>query len=92
MSDSGFEDPLIPPLSTGTPSMTYSGSLLAFSEELPRMRTVVAAPGAPPPVVMLTPATLPWMSCSGLVIWPGTNCLASTVVTAPVMSWRRWVP
>ena len=35
---SGLAEPEMPALSTGTPSMTMRGSLLAFSEEPPRMR------------------------------------------------------
>ena len=55
----GFDIPLIPPSSTGTPSITINGLLDADIEEPPRTRIVAPAPGAPPSVITLTPAALP---------------------------------
>lgn len=52
-------EPLIELLSTGTPSITMSGSLEAESEEPARTRIVAPEPGAPEDGVTLTPATLP---------------------------------
>src|SRR5690625_2231273 len=44
---SGFLIPSIPSSSSGRPSTTNKGSLLADSEEPPRIRMVAPAPGAP---------------------------------------------
>ena len=66
----------------GTPSMTYSGSLLALIEVVPRMRIEMPPPGSLLSTTC-TPATLFWMSCAGLMMRPGLNCAAPSDVTAP---------
>jgi hypothetical protein len=85
-------EPAIPPLSNGTPSTTIKGSLLAFREAPPRILITLPLPGAPPFGVMLTPATLPAINCSGVVIAPFTKSFELIVVTAPVRSFLRAVP
>ena len=44
---------------TGTPSITYSGELLALKEPIPRIRTEATAPGCPEVDVICTPDTEP---------------------------------
>ena len=83
---SGFLIPEISSLSIGTPSITKSGSLLAESDEPPRMRMVEPEPGAPPPEVIWTPGILPITSCSGEVMEPLLKSSALTAVTDPVAS------
>ena len=80
-----------PPFSSGTPSITKRGSLLAFTEVPPRMRMLVPPPGSPV-VTTCTPATLPWMSCSGLTTRPVLNSSAETACTEPVTSRTRRSP
>ncbi len=46
-------------LSAWKPSMIYKGSLLCVTEEEPRTRILISAPGAPSTDVTCTPATLP---------------------------------
>ncbi len=54
----GLAIPLMPvALSTGTPSITINGSLLADMEDPPRIRILAAEPGAPPEETTLKPAT-----------------------------------
>jgi hypothetical protein len=64
----GLNPPTSPPmiprdsvgeLLIGTPSITYSGSLLALIDVPPRMRTCAPAPGSPLFGVIITPATRP---------------------------------
>jgi len=80
-----------PPASSGTPSTTMSGSLLALMLVPPRMRMELPPPGSPL-VATCTPATLPWMSCSGLTTRPVLNSSAPTACTAPVTSRTRRSP
>ena len=49
MVDKAFGVPGAELLATGIPSMTISGSLLAFREEPLRMRSVEPEPGPPSP-------------------------------------------
>ncbi len=65
-----FAEPDIPLLSTGTPSITINGSLLAFKEAPPRMRILLPPPADPPLVVTCKPATLPCNNCSEELICP----------------------
>ena len=65
-----LDAPDIPLPLKGTPSITISGSLLAFNEAPPRIRMVLPAPGEPPLLVIDTPATLPAINCSGVVMLP----------------------
>ncbi len=55
----GLRAPPATSLLSGIPSTTISGSLLALSEEPPRMRIREEVPGAPPLELIWTPATLP---------------------------------
>ena len=84
--------PDMPPCSKGMPSRTMSGSLLALSEAPPRMRIVEPAVAEPLFDMICTPATLPLMSCSGLLTSPLLKSLDCTVDTEPVRSLRRVVP
>ena len=76
----------------GTPSTTYSGSLLALIDVPPRMRICAPAPGSPLFWIMVTPATRPWIIWLGLVTTPTLASSASTVETDPVIASRRCVP
>src|SRR5574337_958863 len=87
-----FATPAMPELESGIPSITINGSLLAFSDEPPRIRIVLPEPGAPPFGVMDTPATLPLINCSGVVTTPLLKSLAVTVDTDPVRSFFLDVP
>ena len=51
----GLEIPVTPELSTGTPSMTIRGSLVAFKDEPPRIRMSPPPSGFPPLMVTTTP-------------------------------------
>src|SRR5687768_7960520 len=46
-------------LSTGIPSMIYKGWLLPLKDVPPRISMIEEAPGAPPELVIVTPATFP---------------------------------
>ena len=89
---SGFATPEIPPLATGTLSITINGSLLAFKEAPPLILIVLPAPGAPPLEVICTPATLPAISCSAEVFCPLTKSFEVTLTTEPVKSFFLAVP
>ena len=87
----------IPPASVdsllmGTPSMTYSGSLLALMEVPPRMRTWAPAPGSPPSSVTFTPATRPASMPFTFGMTPTLASAPLTVTTEPVIASRRCVP
>ena len=88
----GFDIPLIPPSSTGTPSITINGLLDADIEEPPRTRIVAPAPGAPPSVITLTPAALPTNISVADVTAPFTILSALIAVTDPVKSFFLAVP
>src|SRR5690554_4060755 len=84
---SGSAIPLTPlVLSTGTPSITIRGSLLADIEDPPLIRIVEPAPGAPPEETILSPATLPANISEGFVASPLLRDVASTATTDPVAS------
>ena len=70
IKESGLAAPAIPPLSSGTPSTTMSGSLEALMEVPPRKRSVLPEPGAPSLEVTFKPATLPITNCSGVANEP----------------------
>ncbi len=76
----------------GTPSITYSGSLLALIEVPPRMRNCAPDPGSPLFCVIWTPATRPSIISLTFVITPTSASSASTSATEPVMASRRWLP
>ena len=63
-------DPAIPLPSTGTPSITISGSLLALSDAPLRIRILLPPPAEPPPEVICNPETLPTKNCSDEAIFP----------------------
>ena len=92
INESGLATPDIPLLLNGTLSITIKGSLLALSEAPPLILIVLPEPGAPPFEVICTPATLPAISCSGLVNCPCTKSLEETLVTLPVKSFLRTEP
>jgi len=54
-----FDAPSIVELSTGTPSITISGSLLADNDAPLLIRIVDPEPGAPELLTTFTPATFP---------------------------------
>ncbi len=86
INDNGFGAPAIPLLSTGTPSITINGSLLALRDEPPLILIDEPAPGAPPLDVTLTPADLPKISCSGVEILPCWKDFEVIATTEPVRS------
>src|SRR5690606_6409034 len=55
---------------SGIPSTTKSGLLLERTEEVPRILTLIPAPGAPLLWVICTPAVCPWINCSGEEMTP----------------------
>src|SRR5690606_31430949 len=73
-------------LSTGIPSITIKGLLLAVREEPPRILILGAASGWPPLLVILTPATFPVRSWSVETMAPLLNSSAVTAATEPVAS------
>ena len=81
-----FDEPSIVELSTGTPSMTIRGSLLADSDAPLRTRMVAPEPGAPEPVTTLTPATLPTSASCMVTRLPLLNSSGSMAITEPVAS------
>jgi hypothetical protein len=95
---SAAEPPMPTPSATafafwrGTPSTTYSGSLLAVIDVPPRMRTCTPPPGSPLFDVTLTPAARAVSSSLALVITPTLARSVFTVATDPVTASRRWVP
>jgi len=73
-----------------TPSMTYSGSLLARIDVVPRMRTERLPSN---PRVTVTPGKRPISTCS--IGWPGWRAMSSAVTTelggaAEVLVSCRW--
>src|SRR6266550_5460876 len=76
----------------GTPSITYSGSLLLLIELPPRIRICDPAPGSPLFSVISTPAARPESICVTLVVTPTLACAGLIVETDPVMASRRCVP
>ena len=88
----GFLEPAEVPPSTGTPSITNNGLLLADNEAPPLILIVEPLPGAPPPYVICTPATLPVNIWSGDTIKPLFSSLDFTDVTEPVASLTVVVP
>ena len=73
-------------LSMVSPSTTSSGSLLALSDEPPRMRICAPAPGEPPAVITSTPATLPTSMSEALLVMPLLISSGLMAVTEPVRS------
>ena len=67
------------------------GLLFPFVE-IPLIRILEAAPGAPDEAVMLTPATCPWSACYIRVGFKFSIVSLPTTDTAPVTSFFRWVP
>ena len=56
------------PATIGTPSTTYSGSLLAEIDAMPRTRTLMPLPGLPAFWITFTPGALPCSAPSMLAI------------------------
>ena len=65
-----FAEPAMPLPSTGTPSITINGSLLAFNEAPPLILIRLPPPAEPPPLVTCNPATLPCNNCSDEAMFP----------------------
>ena len=78
--------PFTPVLSIGTLSMTIKGSLLAFSDEPPRILILDLPPGVPPSLVILTPATLPASMSCGFTTTPLFLESGLRAATEPVKS------
>jgi len=74
---------------SGTPSTTYSGSLLALIDVPPRMRICTPAPGSPLFCTICTPLTRPCIICVTLVMTPTFAADASIVCTDPEIASRR---
>ena len=79
------------PCMAGMPSITYSGSLLALIEFVPRMCTLAPEPGIPLFTSTSTPAALPWRAFERAVVGAALTRRSSplTDATAPVTS-RFW--
>src|SRR5579859_5652248 len=73
-------------LSTGNPSITINGSLLADSEDPPLILIVALSPGAPLLETTETPAILPKIRSCGEVKTPLLKSLPEIAATAPVAS------
>ncbi len=80
-----------PPMASGTPSMTNSGSLLALIDVPPRIRTAIPPPGSLLSTTC-TPGTFALMSSSGLMMRPGLNSFGVTATAEPVLSRASCVP
>ena len=95
---SAASKPMLGPLATvcsfwsGTPSTTYSGSLLALIDVPPRTRICTPPPGSPLFVTICTPVTRPWTSWFAFVMTPLLASSALTCATDPVIASRRWLP
>ena len=76
----------------GKPSTTYNGSLLPWIELVPRIRTLIAAPGAPVFCNTCTPGALPDNACKTFVAGNALRSLDFTCATAPVRSRFLTVP
>jgi hypothetical protein len=75
-----------------TPSNTYSGSVLAEMEFVPRMDTEPVLPGTEDPWLMLRPAVLP---CNAYIMFVTGRFMSlsfGTEATEPVMSDRFCSP
>ena len=100
MDDKGLSrGPRVPPalrsppsLLTSIPSITYSGSLPALIELVPRIRIDVSAPGLPEFWVTCTPAALPCSAWSREVTGTAFSSSALTDATEPVRSLFLAVP
>ena len=90
--DSLFDSPFTPSLSIAIPSITIRGSLLALSDEPPRMRICAPPPGVPSLDMTLTPATLPWIMSWALPTRPLFFESGFKAVTDPVKSLFFTVP
>ena len=88
----GFAAPATPPLSSGTPSITISGSLLAFIDVPPLILMVLPEPGAPLLELILTPGIFPITNCSGVVTEPLLKSSLFTITAEPVKSFVLAVP
>ena len=76
----------------GTPSITYSGWLLALSDVPPRIKICELAPGSPLLSVTLSPAARPDSMLFTLGTTPTSATSAEMEETDPVMASRRCVP
>ena len=73
------------PETTGTPSTTYRGSLVAFIEPVPLTRISNAAPGCPLLLFIVKPGVVPARACSKEVTGISFKAFApSTEAAAPV--------
>ena len=74
--------------------MTYSGSLFAVIEPVPRTRTRSPPPGSPVFEVTCTPAAFPWRPEVNVIVGAAlvANWSAVTDDTAPVRSYFDAVP
>ena len=70
INDNGLETPAGVVLSTGIPSITNKGLLLAFKEDPPLILIFGAESGCPPLFVILTPGALPVSNWSADTIAP----------------------
>jgi len=86
------ESPPPAPVPIGIPSITYSGSLAALTDVVPRIRMDVLPPGSLVFSITWTPGALLAMSCAGLMMRPVLNCESLTDDTAPVTAPRRCSP
>jgi len=84
--------PEMSPLTTGIPSITYSGVAEALMEPMPRMRMLGTEPGWPEPLVDCTPARLPCrLSCTE-ALGAFSMTVFLMVVADPVKVLRFWLP
>ncbi len=86
----GFRSPMPPAM--GIPSSTYSGSLDAVSDRVPRTRMLMPSPGLLPLVTISTPGTRPLMASIAFVFGTAATSAPDTDATDPVTSRRACVP
>ena len=89
-----ISDGLISPMPpvTGTPSITYNGSLLAVIERLPRIITLGVEPGDQLELETTTPGMRPCNASDAVVAGTAVIFAALTEATAPVRSLFLTVP
>ena len=92
INDSGFPTPAGVTTSKGIPSITISGLLFAERDAPPRILIFGAASGAPPLLVITTPATFPVNNWSDETIAPWLKSSAVMLATEPVASFTVVVP
>ena len=92
INDNGLFTPAGLTTSSGIPSITISGLFSADNDAPPRILMLGAASGAPPLLVITTPATFPVNNWSDDTIAPWLKSSAVILATEPVASLTVVVP